>query len=125
MEIQGHGFPFALGALLAVAGGIAIALAVGLCFGPRGLITSQLPNVLLFGIPVAVYAVLRRRRQDEWNGIYFKLGTQAGAGCILPVGPLPSSVCSWRFTTAPRNSCCPRIPGGQCSTLTRGLKQVL
>ena len=36
--------------------------------------------MLLFGIPVAVYVVLRRRRQDEWNGIYSKLGLKQGRG---------------------------------------------
>ena len=60
-------------------GGIAVALAVAFASG-RGTDNVQLPNVLFFGIPVAIYAVLRRRRQDEWSGIYSKLGLKRGRG---------------------------------------------
>ena len=76
---SGSWVPLVVGAILAVAGGIVVALIVASASG-RGTGNVQLSNLLFFGIPVVIYLALRRRRQDEWSRIYSKLGLKLGHG---------------------------------------------
>ena len=67
--------PLAVGALIATAAGITIPFGLAAVTQAEDVSVS---TTLLFGIPLVVYAVFRRRRQDSWNAIYSKLSLIRG-----------------------------------------------
>ena len=66
--------PLTVGALIATAAGITIPFGLAAVTQAEDISVS---TTLLFGIPVVIYAVVRRRR-DSWNAIYSKLSLTRG-----------------------------------------------